>query len=116
MKLFFTDPLKAAIAARDFGVRIQGCAEGDTFRCMIGDVINGIRSPYYVHKNSYPIFEPQVGDYGGDGYISSVVIKVTESHVRICVGIDSAWVEIPKDKFIIEKRNGLYFPWPERED
>jgi len=69
-KLFYTDPLAAAIMARDFGVKIQGYYNVTK---NLGDVLsweNIMESrhfpKYYVHEDSYHIFEPQDGDLGVD--------------------------------------------------
>jgi len=75
MKLYYDDALKAAWMAREFDVDIyvpehrwfkdewHYSAIGLCHELIEEDKMNGRHLRYYVHPDSLPIFEPQVGDW-----------------------------------------------------
>ena len=68
MKLYYTCPIRAAYMSKEFGVKIQSTFcdtlrdedQGETIVAQTVDCV--LEAPYYVHPDSLPIFEPQVGD------------------------------------------------------
>lgn len=75
-KLFYTDPLKAAWMAREFGVKFisHGGADliyngGDDFSVIDCPRGHYVGEYYHVSPDSLPIFEPKVGDKDEDGYV-----------------------------------------------
>jgi len=78
MEKFYTDPLAAAIMTKEFGVEFANSIRDIHEDCqrnlemMWGKtIISGslelqrgqIYKKYYIHPDSLPIFEPQVGDF-----------------------------------------------------
>lgn len=76
MKLYYTDPLKAAYMAREFGIelldyRCISYPEILTWENVIEEMINSytggvdlkyIPEKYYIHPDSYGIFDVKFGD------------------------------------------------------
>ena len=130
---YFDDPLKAAIAMRDWGVKLGFYEPGEP---TIAEFNGGIftigndcfveinlgylyermafchredaadEMSYFIHPDSLSIFEPQDGDMDDRG----------------CSFFDGVWIahlasEITHTKWLkagqkIIQRNGSYFPWP----
>lgn len=69
-KLYYTDPLQAAWMAREFGVKFENeddaamfVIEGGDEYATLSQMQQTITSKkYYIHPDSYHIFEPQEGD------------------------------------------------------
>ena len=84
-KLYYDDPLKAAIMARDFGVKYRAKPRGLAVTCDVsiddgmGERINIKPNGdiYYVHKDSADIFKPMVGDVLSD--TSSKCLEVVDN-------------------------------------
>lgn len=122
-KLYYKDPLKAAIMSRDFGVEIQMNAfvspyEKDSYelrtvplwvilRDMVKKDLDTGGNEYIVSPDSYHIFQPMVGDL---------------VRIRSWVDPQILWKErhsIPEVFKYVEdilQRNNLHFFMPERED
>ena len=113
-KLFYTDPLAAAIMAREFGVKIYS---GDlianniwTWRdaaAAASELIGNFEGEILgIHPDSYHVFEPQVGD-------------MCEVHINSILIVHTAWRKyIPKTwdfKQIIQRNNKPFFT-PQSED
>ncbi|HDY66329.1 hypothetical protein LCGC14_1499470 [marine sediment metagenome] len=113
-RYYYTDPLKAVIACRDYRVKFTHCT---SFVCS--SYGHGINRPYfyevllrsdeekiYIHPDSMPIFEPQEGDLisGFIQYDEETVFR----HITKCTNMP--WINAINDKEIIQ-RNGKIFPW-----
>lgn len=61
-KLYYTDPLKAAWMAREFGVKFEqdNFSQGRDWLC--GSTLYHGDAPYFIHPDSLSIFEPMEGD------------------------------------------------------
>lgn len=109
-KLFYTDPLASAYMAREFGVEYRAKPSGLAVTCDVslddgmGKSIN-IKpngDVYYIHPDSYHIFEPRVGDY----------VSFRKDKEVYLVDEYSSW-DVPPDKII--QRNNKPFFMPEGE-
>jgi hypothetical protein len=123
-KLYFDDPLYAAIAARDFGVKLQwaydaGATHRDTNMLMV--MSEESMRPYqrntYIHPDSYHIFEPKPED-------EARAFHPRRGHRRVlfdganwllCNIIPNQIID-PDFSIFPDKRNGKLFPWPKREE
>jgi hypothetical protein len=79
---YYTDPLQAALMARDYGVRLisRGGAELHNFGLGMGakTKLLGIvyhQPPYYVTPDSEHIFQHQDGDESRGGWVFSADIQ-----------------------------------------
>lgn len=114
---YYTDPLKAALMARDYGVRLisRGGAELHNFGLGIGakTKLLGIvyhQPPYYVTPDSEHIFQPQKNDFGEDAMGSPCLFNGGE-WVSLA-GERGHWVTATVE---ITRRNGKAFFMPEAE-
>lgn len=112
-RYYYTDPLKAAIAARDFGVELiySGGNKVDDFRELLQfecTYLVDYEPPYYTHPNSLHLFEPQEGDL--------CFVLASEHNGEVLHSKDwhhwkKEW-SYPAYKCVkIYERNGQYFPW-----
>ncbi len=117
-RAYYTDPLYAAIACRDFGIELH--IDGKVI--PLGKILE-YASGWYVAAlgildTSMPLLTPRVGDRGGDGEVSGAVVAVSTSTVVIKTPDPRGGKInhcISRENFIIENRDGKFFPWPEWE-
>lgn len=123
-RLYYTDPLMAAIAARDFDVQLQSRnCEGELEMGGRGieyyfdnqgkfNQVTREEDRYYVHPDSEHIFEPQEGDIVRVVHRDSGDTLYGErgtsrfGYIRNMVCPDHSF-----DRIIM--RNDKLFPWPE---
>jgi hypothetical protein len=62
MKYYYDCPVSAAYMAKHFGVQFDN---GDSFKsaCECAHLTDCSELPFYIHPDSLPIFEAQVGDF-----------------------------------------------------
>lgn len=120
MKMFYKDPIHAAMMAESFGVGYERMeCPHDTpdeminiVPCILLSSADSKEVKIYIHKDSYSIFLPKEGDlYVGGSWLPSGVFgsKVTE--------IDYATYAFKTDfDGEIIHRNGKAFISPEREE
>ncbi|QDP62904.1 MAG: hypothetical protein Unbinned5081contig1002_9 [Prokaryotic dsDNA virus sp.] len=108
-KLYYADPLSAAYMAREFGVKmyIEGSnvelnSWNDFFVEYGGGTIDAFSDEFYVHPDSYHIFEPQVGDVFEDA--NHRILKKHKHTIAVIHPIT-----------IIQRNNRPFF-WPESEE
>ena len=110
-KLYYTDPLKAAWMAREFGVVIEQARckssiewEQDFYKSICYDAMLRHDKTYYIHPDSYHVFEPVEGDMVGyydlDGLFAGKIIGKFGTF---------------KYKTIIQRNNTAFFH-PEQEE
>ena len=86
-KPYYTDPLAAAIMARDFGVKLtnkpgeqiefSNVFGGVSWKMITDDAFyTGKR--FCIHTDSHHIFDPQVGDLVTINYSDEYILKVSE--------------------------------------
>lgn len=112
MKLYYDDPLHAAIMARDFGVtyaRPDDCRMTMQWADYHSDAKNVSdfeeHDKLYIHPDSYSIFEPQEGDM--------VYTKNDSGSESVC------WVYGDTEKLqreIIQRNGKAFFMPKEQED
>lgn len=137
-KLYYTDPLAAAYMAREFGVRFHdennAVEYGDNYKLYgLLDFIEPVYWPgdeppveiekytaayerYYVHPDSYHIFDPQEGDRDEDGYTydSKIEAWVSLPHFDENYG-ELVTMKGPKESKTARRNNEPFF-WPESEE
>ncbi len=119
-RAYYTDPLYAAIACRDFGMHLvdvdgQSVSFTHDFDGFVSG--GGFSDKAFVPSDLYILLTPRVGDYGGDGKMSGTVVLLHSDRVVINTKPWNKNAEYGMDikEFIIEKRHGKFFPWPEWE-
>jgi hypothetical protein len=120
-RLYFTDPLDAARAMRDFGVKLsyfnpsKEPIEIYNYRRILSLRERVLR--YYVHPESEHIFDPKDGDKFGKGR-STFHIEEDEKVYDddFDCSLELAGEFIKEFNYKIIQRDGKYFPWPEREE
>lgn len=78
-KLYYTDPLKAAWMAREFGVELQEITPASIKNIIDFELINPNETgQWYIHPDSYSIFQPKVGDLyrDCDGWYFTILEEV----------------------------------------
>lgn len=101
-KLYYKDPLAAAYMAREFGVKFD-IPNSPTPLAMRRE------GKYYIHPDSYHVFEPRVGDLVAYGWVSTpcqLIGKVTNEAIFNAHG-----VPIERDKYrkIIQRKGKPFF-------
>jgi len=123
-KLYYTDPLAAAYMAREFGILIgQWDDERGVFFTKIAWLTEQLgassKGKYYIHPDSYKIFEPQDKDLITLGRIEDDFFVIRENH-KDWYGYDNVINRdrsfLTNDKFKIIQRNNKPFFWPESEE
>lgn len=116
-KLYYTDPLAAAYMAREFGVKLQ--AHYNVTQ-NLGDALTYDEivlmldfERFYIHPDSYHIFEPRAGDVMITEIPGTSSVEVVSSDIRAREFIDHL---VEKRGAKIIQRQGKPFFWPERED
>lgn len=111
-KMYYTDPLKAAWMAREFGVKLQDVhgktiSELDSIQryCNYGFTL-------YIHPDSYSIFEPVEGDKDEDGWIFD---WDTDDNGRVAWWSRGTEYVLPTYKQIARRNNTAFF-MPEVEN
>lgn len=118
-RYFYTEPLAAAWMVKHFGMKFESCqnngVSADYWPLTIAGHDESQR--YYIHPDSLPLLEPQVGDWGRGPYAGEV-IGVSESLITIHVperhNGKSHFCQ-PRSEFKVTSRNGVAFMWPEGE-
>ena len=117
-RYFYTDPLAAAWMAKQFGMRVVHpyvAASGNpemwdsdthSFEGFVSEFPGGSR--LYLHPDSLPLLEPQIGDRDEDGFIYAAQGDWRRADSTGC-SIRSAGI------CRTAKRNGIPFMWPEVE-
>lgn len=138
-RYYYTDPLKAAWMAREFGMKLicyyepedegleyAGDEESYPFEHaaihaeMWGDVITEKCRRQYIHPDSLKILEPQVGDlilfeWGALTYVTPAwVHEFKDGECRVVCGPQGPDdICLPIEECEIIQRNGKAFFWPE---
>ena len=112
-KLHYTDPLKSAYMAREFGVEFEGSESIRITDTILGKIVSPI--VYHIHPNSLHIFEPIEGDVVSvveDGTTTHYGILNEDKHIFVSGGGLSP---NEYDDLKIIKRNGKHFFMAEGE-
>lgn len=120
IRYYYTDALKAAYMAREFGFKIYH-PENEEFQeenfsfseliSFVDDPFNhGAAAPYYIHPDSIPLLEPKEGDL-----IEWWNPRAFDSYNHRYSIMDKNPVH-RDNKFIILLREGKAFFTPEQED
>jgi hypothetical protein len=123
---FYTNPLAAAWMARRFGMKLTSAPTeepdepGELSTAYMEEFES--RGPYYIHLDSLPILEPQIGDFVflsselgdvfkvcGDPPDSDIAFGQDRMHM---IPISIVRKRLTSDLAII-RRNGIAFMWPE---
>ncbi len=128
MKRYYTDPLAAAFMSREFGVELNkyvttpASAKGigytsfkkAPYKSAVRDELYSKTRKYYIHPDSYHIFEPQAGDVGFDrGCTAACHVRIINER-RWCFDSDpQGWPMC--DGFKIIQRDNKPFFWPKEE-
>ena len=117
-KLYYDDPLQAAYMAREFGVKLEDenenrieWVDGHGFVLFDSeDVVDfvgmGIET-FYIHPDSYRIFEPQEGDRNIKGFVFEKGQWVIDGMIPAAM-----FSEVPRE---INHRDNKPFFWPKEE-
>jgi hypothetical protein len=117
-RFFYTDPLAAAWMARHFGMKFEPQLNSGLRKVNHGGYVTeaweiensyGLAKRQYIHPDSLPLLEPQVGDLG----LFRLYRDPTPSEV---VPIFITVPVIKPDVIGIIQRNGVLFHWPESEE
>lgn len=108
-KLYYKDPVDAAYMAREFGVKLNNRGRGAypiiSLNVESGNTGAGTKEKYYIHPDSYGIFEPQSGDVWQYILLSGYCILTGDESIK--------WARYIGGKII--QRNGKPFFVPEVE-
>lgn len=137
MKLYYTDMAAAYIMARDFkvqftdyhGVYLFWSQVDNVIECWLDDIqpdgkpIGYVGIGFYIHPDSLPIFEPQVGDFliAVEKYPEPFVVvddSTSHNYTYECRGdIEDIkkFISSGRYKYKIIQRNGKHFFMPEVE-
>jgi len=122
-KLYYDDALAAAYMAREFGIKSQYYdQEAQEFKDerirTIYESIPYNNQKFYIHPDSYSVFEPMVGDLiswtiGHTKYDKEVIVKSVESNGRHDLDFFASLFEKPEYKYlgvkIIQRNNKPFF-------
>lgn len=110
MKYYYTDPLAAAWMAKHFAMKFENNPTAFSYSFMHGDLAH-YHEKYYIHSDSTPIMEPQIGDMVTNiGKQANIVDKLGED---VVYHANSTFTSKEYAKII--QRNGIAFMWPESE-
>ncbi len=120
-KLYYTDPLAAAYMAREFGVKYENCTfdtKITSFREISKGLIKGREidwfDRYYIHPDSYHIFEPQGIDLIEVITPENYPHHALQVHLMYYRGRGYRAIQDNESVKIIQRNNKPFF-WPEEE-
>jgi len=129
MSKYYDDALQAAFMAREFGVKYNFINKKSGYTFCISQTQKGLTGehvmfdeylrmigatqehcPFYIHEDSLPIFEPQLGDWGR-GKAGQMCFYV-DDELKWYEPQDGVYIETAD---IITRRPKLHFFTPESE-